>query len=383
MQGLQVISWGVANFFYNFQVPFMEQAGLITIGLGTFMLLKLRDALTFFCDSWRNSILYLILAIFSIGNLAYSVNGGTEISNGLRFLLIMLLIPLCPYFVGKKDGILYKIFALLSFSKAIMLIVIAILVIQSGSHAEMRAWAQLNDYGDVYFMGGTEIPHVQLKGNALIVVAFFISFFKKKKFTFYNSTLFLGILAAGNFAFYLGTVIFFVWLFLRKLDWNHVRIKQFIAAGVLFALLIGFSQYAIWQTEEKGGSPDSSNGMRILQAEILTDTDPLYGKGLGSIVKDASKMGRSIDSQYYELQPLYIYYQVGLPCILLFYVLMILTMKRRCSKDGLILFCIYLFYAFFNPYCLDTTQMIVMIILAMQFPVKKRRMSTGCYEENR
>lgn len=366
LKGLRIITWSIALFFYNFQVPFMDYAWLITFGLALFMLLDVKKVFKIF-DNMKIGLLYIIVLAFCLLNLLYSVSNGTELPNALRFLVILMLIPVCPFFVNRDSNVLYKIFAVLTFSKAVMLIAIALMLITAGSYTELRQWARLGDYGDIYFAYGF-IPRVQLKGNALIVIAFMISFYKNRKFTFYNVILLIGTLCAGNFAFILGLAVFFVWEYFKTFKFSRkLMVKKILVGIILIVGMVGFTAYAFSEQNQKSGVY-GSNGMRQIQYEILTDTNELYGSGLGRPAYGASRMGLGyVNSQYYELQTLYIYYQVGIFGLLAFYILMLYSMETSCTKSGFILFLIYLLYSFFNPYCFDTTQMIAMIVISSQF----------------
>lgn len=375
LNGLKMLMWTLAVFCYYFQVPFMQFAPFITISLGAFLILDIKKAFKIFC-AFKSASLYFVIILLCLLNLCGSVINGVEWSNAVRFFFILALLPLCSFYGDGMSNRLYKIFAFFSFCKAVMLIIIAIQLISSGSYTELRAWARLNDYGDIYTVYGF-IPKVQLKGNALLVVAFMISFLKNKKFTFYNSVVLLGVLSAGNFAFFLGVFLFLLWMYVKTVDIHHITLKNACVGMCILLTVITFSMYSMSESEGKSGY-FGSNGMRILQYKALTDTNIFLGSGLGAPVYGASRLGRSIYAQYYELQPLYIYYQIGVILLLMFYIIMFQTMKKTSSTDGFIVFAIYLFYSFFNPYCFDTTQMMTMMMISNQFP----RMDDGAVLKN-
>ena len=178
----------------------------------------------------------------------------------------------------------------------------------------------------------------------------------------------LGVLSAGNIAFLLGTAMFFIWRYIHMMRTSTKGLKKIIISLGLAIAMGYFFSYLILAANSKSDGYFSSNGMRILQFQALMHTNILYGNGLGSPVWGAVQLGRSISAQYYELQTLYIYYQVGIICLIAFYILVSYSMLKFCNKSGFIIFLIYLFYSFFNPYCFDTTQMITMIMLSNQFP---------------
>ena len=364
----KVISWSIAVFFYYFQVPFMEQAWMITTGLAFFLLFNFNNIFNFINERKELVFAYLCLFIFCLLNAAYSNYMGAEITNIIRFFLIVVLIPILPIVERSNNVNLYTIFTFFSFCKAIMIIVIAYIVVSTGSYAEMRTWAQLNHYGDVYILYDN-IPRVQLKGNALLVLAFMISFVKTNKITLYSFVLLISILLAGNFAFILALTIFFLWQYFIHISLNKITVKKIFFTLIVFLYIIGFTGYTLAESENKSGSPNSSNAHRIEQIEILSDTNYFIGNGLGSIVKEAAAMGVPIDSQYYEVQTMYIFFQVGLIILCLFYIILFVMAKNHYNYYGNIILFIYLIYSFFNPYCFDSTQMIAMILIAIKFSI--------------
>ena len=68
-------------------------------------------------------------------------------------------------------------------------------------------------WGDVYTYNGV-FWRIQLKGNALLPFAFFVSWIYLSSFKRYLiSSLFLvALILAGNFAFILGVIVFFCYL---------------------------------------------------------------------------------------------------------------------------------------------------------------------------
>lgn len=234
------------------------------------------------------------------------------------------------------------------------------MMINEGDHSVIRLWATSNGYGDVYFDG--VVPKVQLHGNALLVVAFMIDFYKKRKFDCINVILLLGIIVAGNFAFKMGFIMFFSWLGWREF-FHKITIKKLVLIFMSVVMLTMFIQYTGEEAEKKSGY-NSSNAVRIAQLDVLTDTNEITGFGLGALVKDSRINHGKLDNRYFEVQTLYVYYQIGAICLIMYYCLLFSLMRYRIFKDGQILLAIYLIYSFFNPYCFDTTEMLTIIFLA-------------------
>jgi len=366
---LKWICWSIAVFFYYFQVPFQNQAWLITTGVAAFLLLNIKKLMILLNERFSAVFTYLLLLIFCLISGGYSNYVGNDLSNVVRFFLILSLIPIIPILAKSDDYNLYKSFCVFSLLKAIMIISIAYIVVSTGTINEMRLWAQLNGYGDIYSLYNN-IPRVQLKGNALLVVAFMISFVKNRKITLYNFIILLAVLLAGNFAFILGLIVFVLWQYCGWVTLKRMSVRQVIVTILLFLTMVGFGQYTILEAGSKDAGDSGSNATRLAQVEILSDTNPFVGSGLGSIVRNATKMGRGMDGQYYEIQTMYIFFQVGILGLLLFYISMFYVIKKYYSFEGIMLVSIYLFFSFFNPYCFDSTQMIAMALFTLIFPSK-------------
>ena len=130
---------------------------------------------------------------------------------------------------------------------------------------------------------------------------------------------------------------------------------------ILVALVVGtgFCFYALDQREQK---EDAGNALRAAQAKILLSGNPLVGEGLGAKVYDNGQLGRTADDKYFELQTLYIFFQIGFVGLVLFYLSNILALRRVHSADAWCVYVAYLIGSFFNPYCFDTTQMVTAVL---------------------
>ena len=114
-----------------------------------------------------------------------------------------------------------------------------------------------------------------------------------------------------------------------------------------------------------GEKSATSNIVRIEQARILLDTNPAIGDGLGhQIYGTAGSHIYSGDNTYFELQTLYIFNQIGTIGLILFYVLTISVFLGKQRPFMLYLYLSYLIYSFFNPYCFDSTHIMVMVLIS-------------------
>ena len=70
------------------------------------------------------------------------------------------------------------------------------------------------------------------------------------------------------------------------------------------------------------------------------------------------------DNLYFEIQAMYFFNQLGLINSLIFIsFLLFLAIKKIFYKDLLFMYLCYIVYATTNPYILDTTQIVVILIL--------------------
>ena len=117
--------------------------------------------------------------------------------------------------------------------------------------------------------------------------------------------------------------------------------------------------YLLKQIEQKA---DVSNQTRVEQAGVLLDANIIIGEGLGNYIEASTPTREYNGDIYFEMQTLYIINQIGIVGVLLFYSTIFVNIKKQ-GTEKLILYTIYLIYSFWNPYCFDTTQMIVTLLI--------------------
>lgn len=368
---ITVVIWTLLIFSYYFQVPYSQLSSYIVPLLFTYMFFNYK---VFHFIGFNKGIDYLLILfvayVITSALITVWLDGSSQ--KVLRFSMILIAIPLC--FFIKKDEFRweYRIFIILSIAKAIFLIVLAIQMEIAGTYIPFRMWARENGFGDAYFVYNI-IPRIQLNGNPLLVTSFIVDFHQQKKFTIINLVLLTGVLIEGNFAFILGLVIFFIYEYISTL--KHFKLN-FMKAAALFLLIIGSVVFILYMCNEISRKKETSNAFRIKQAEILLDANVIVGEGVGQIVPRNIEIGRSPEDNYFELQSLYIFYQIGTIGIGLFY-LLTLYMCRSYQKKIFALYVIYLIYSFWNPYCFDTTQMITIITL-INLQEKRGKINDKC-----
>jgi len=238
------------------------------------------------------------------------------------------------------------------------------------SYLPIRFLFQERGWGDVYTYDGF-FYRIQIKGNALIPFAFFLTFLKDYTFKYrkiLQSVLFISSIIAGNFAFLIGIFVFFIFWYL----FNNLNKRKIINKIIILSFISLFSigpnlKYTQETLERKSGY---SLGTRDDQKNVLlTDMQEnistfLLGKGLGNNVKIKTFFRDYTDNTYFELQVIYFFNQLGLVNSLIFFCfLLYLSINKIFYKDLLFIYFCYIIYAVTNPYILDTTQIVVILIL--------------------
>lgn len=352
------------------QFPFTKFASLIVPCFLCFLLYNLDVIFKGFKkDSFLMYALYGIhlgLCIF------FSAFGDAELSNVIRFLLILIMLPLCFSFdcEEEKKKRLYKIFIYLTYVKVFSLIVIYIVYLRVLDYAPFRIYASLHS-GDIYSVHSKYLLRIQVPGNALVIDAFLIDLLLKKKLTKRNIYLGIGVLLCGNFAFIMGAFFMIIYIYIsrtfsKRKNVNKIPIYIFLLLIALFSI----APYFLNTMEEKS---HGSNELRNEQIPYLLSENIITGNGLGNIVHGRTvRRNYEVMSRngYFEFQSLYIINQIGFLGYFIFIILTFYLVYYRQKKlEYIVCYFIYLLYAFFNPYCFDTTHMLFGLLLAI--PISK------------
>lgn len=348
--------WGGAVLSYYFQFPFPELAPLIVPFFASYFLLSARSFFLTKLDR-RFFVTWTIFSVFLTLNLFISIGFLDTQDTAWRFYAILLVIPLCFFLRNEHFTVEYQIFKYLSVLKALFLIAFASYMVFIGDYVPFRIWANTMG-GDMYFVYDF-FPRIQLQGNALLLVALFFEAVRVRKCSLVVLLFFCGVVIEGNFSFYLAVVVFMIYNLFRETTWSKISIKRLMVLGVIFFSCVCFLSYSLDQKEQKEGK---GNRTRAVQIEILMDTNHFWGNGLGAKVFGNTILGRDVNDKYFELQTLYIYYQIGMIGLLLFYLSNILALKEKKMGDVWTIYAAYLIASFFNPYCFDVTHMVVATI---------------------
>ena len=347
--------WTIAIAAYYFQFPFVDLGDLIVPTFAAYFLFSVKRILREL--DRRFFLLWLLLALYLTGNLFVTVSFFSISESAWRFYFILLIIPLCFFLRNENFSAEYRIFRWLSICKVLFLIGMASYMLYVGSYEPFRLWAK-NLGGDMYFVYDF-FPRIQVSGNALLLVAFLMEFARNTRLSVYLLFLFIGIVIEGNFSFFLAVAVFFGYYFIRYVWQKGITFKKLFVVLVALIVGTGFCFYALDQREQKA---DGGNVLRAAQAEILLSGNPFVGEGVGAKVYDNVRLGRMADDKYFELQTLYIFFQIGSVGLLLFYLSNALALRRVPNTDAWCVYVVYLVGSFFNPYCFDTTQMVTAVL---------------------
>ncbi|MGA5919702.1 O146 family O-antigen polymerase, partial [Escherichia coli] len=327
-----------------------------------------------------SSGIFLFSLIFLSVHGLYSLYSGNDPVLISRFYIILVLI-IVSYYAAIKSISYINIFIFLAVTQAFVIIgleAFMFLNFRFSDYSAIRNYFIDNQFGDIYTYNGF-FYHIQIKGNALLLFSYMISFYlynktNNKLYLLSSMFLALAVLFCGNLAFYITFLIHaFIFLFLRKArTYNQLLLKVFIFL-ITFGVFISYSgmEYLVKAYELKfQGANFSSMGTRFDQFNVLIDDlfenvlTALVGQGLGNIINVQTAVRNYSDYIYYELQAVYFLNQLGVLLFLLFVIInIILTLKFIKPIELRIVYMLYILYALVNPYMLDTNHVVVVFIL--------------------
>lgn len=313
---------------------------------------------------WLKLFFLYTSLLFASSVFSFYINGN-DVDNIIRFLIILILIPISQNILKKDFTLEWNIVKILSLLKVFSLLYIWINLFISQDYSEYRLWANTMGAGDIYILGG--IPRVQLHGNSLLFVTFIVEILKEKRITVYAILSFLGIIACGNASFILGLAVL-AFLICRP---NYIdAIKKRKASAILFTIgmLIFSGIFSIYSYEILLPKLNHSIPTRIDQLAVLLDTNPLIGNGLGHKIFISTPSRLYNGDIYFELQTLYIYNQTGFLILSLLTIITFLPFLKPSNKIKKYAYISYLIESFLNPYCYDTTHILTLIMIMNLIP---------------
>lgn len=356
---LALFFWSVAIFSYFVQFPFYFFSYLIIPNIALFLALKLSEGMDKRVSiKWK--IFFLLFFMYLMVMAVVSVIHKTPIVNIFRFFLILSTIPL---FSSLKYQNRFRretnVFIFLAVIKCLSLLFLALLVIVLGTYGPLRQWASSYGIGDdIYIDPGTHLVRVQVHGNGILPMAYLLHLYlpkrNERKWRWETAILLLGVITAGNAAFIMALGMYY---FVKMVKYIFlVDASLWRKAVCLLALLLATAVGIYYIISQLSLKAVYSNVKRALQLRVLLETNLLFGSGLGNYIESFE------GAIYYELQTLYIFNQIGLVGLTAFFALIFSRFVGR-GKTATFLFLIYLVYSFWNPYCFDTTEMIVLALI--------------------
>lgn len=365
---LLIVCYGLIIFIITRPVPF---SGLSTVA--NISLILIPFIYLFPLKNNETSKFYSIIFIFawSLTLFFYSVIFcGNDLVLTFRFLIIIVLI-LIAYFIKLPIGILKLLFYFVAFQCIFLILFELVLMFNfiPFKPSDVRFIFNTKEWGDIYSFNDF-FYKIQIKGNALIPFALFLSFIKLKtikNLRVFRIIFFLGLIVSGNLAYLIALVFFlFFYYFLNSsLRQFHNNLITFFFICVIFIFPV--SNFLMEQIEMK---KENSLSVRYDQTEVLINDltyNPyslLLGRGLGNTIAVKTRFRDYTGDIYYELQALYFMNQMGIVNFTFFLFLnyLFIMQKIKLRKMKIIYFS-YILYAITNPYILDTNHVIVILTL--------------------
>lgn len=365
------------------QVPFKAFSSLMNLALIGFFGFQASYILQ---KTDRTRLLFLLLFVaWGFLMLGYSAVAGNTLGNSFRFLIILILIQ-ASFFVKPNSAYIHTLIGFLVVQSLflISLHMVLNLFFNMSSYLFLRLFFQAQGWGDLYTYNGL-FYNIQILGNALLPFGVFVSliYYSGVKRTLLTFVLFTGMLVAGNFAFVLGVLAFLALLFFITKTFNTKNFLFLSLVGLLAGIIIARPAFNYLENTITKKSQES-NPTRIDQSIVLWEdlsenpVSLIFGKGLGNTLKVKTKWRDYTDNVYFELQSLYFLNQMGFFNFLFFLLANILCVVLFFREPLVkIIYVSYIIYAFFNPYFLDTSHIVVIItLISLNHALEKKKMKS-------
>ena len=313
----------------------------------------------------------------------YSLVLGNEPSLIVRFSIIIFLLVSAYYIYPRK--IYIDIFLSLILLQALFVILLEAYLITEftpSNYSPIRIYFRTMGWGDIYTFGGP-LWKIQIRGNVLIPFAFFVStiYLNGWRRVIAASIFLVATILAGNFAFILGIAAFSGLYLVGQMKTQDRLLGGLFLFVILCAVLaIPVQDYLLQTIQAKSAT---SNPVRIDQIVVLVDAltssvrSTFFGTGLGHTVDVVTGWRNYKGDIYYELQSLFFLSQLG-AFFFIFVLVNILTSFMFIKESyALIAYICYVFYALFNPYFLDTSHIVAIIVCVSLSKILRDRRSTS------
>lgn len=353
-------------FLLTRQVPFDSFSSLMNLSLVGIIFFSVLDILKRTHNKY-DLLVFLIISFFIL-SFFYSLLLANELPNVFRFFLIFVFLSISYFIVLPFKSI--SVFLNLCVFQALLISIFSLILtffFTVDNYLPIRAFFLERGWGDVYTFNGW-FYKVQVKGNALLPVAFFITFFYEignKKLI--RTILFIGCLFAGNTA-YLISILGFLGVYFLKTN-NIQSLFNRVLVIILFASLTFIPIYKFYFKETIEQKKDSSLPARVEQVNLLTDdlsennSYLLLGRGIGHTIEKITPSRDYRGNVYFELQTFYVLNQLGLLGFILFLFYNVYISIRLYNKWLILIYVSYITYAFTNPYIFDTNHIVVILLL--------------------
>lgn len=351
--------WTVSMMAYMFQCYQRELATLIVPCLATFLLLESNHMKFQSYRSWMPLYCFFFFYLTISGIISY-ING-SSIGSMLRFYLILLAIPLAQCVREPNFHAEWIVLKILAVVKASTVLLTWIDVFIKQDYQSYRMWAKSTGAGGyLYFKRHTASTNFR---NKYICDTFICEFMKERRLTFYGALMAVNWPCGRKFmAYVLGIFAFVVFYYgpvlLKWIKKKHWKLIFVIPISIVMVTVFGF--YSLRSMKVKA---EFSNAVRVEQIQVLTETNPIIGSGLGHNVSGGGVWRQYDGDTYFELQTLYIYNQIGIIGLGTFYLLTLIPYARQKKRKKLMCYITYLIYTFFNPYCFDSTHIFAVLLI--------------------
>jgi hypothetical protein len=352
------------------QVPAL--AGLAAPFALSFVLLRLRPQVP----------ALVLVPIFAYGLCSglVSIVAGREVSDVFRFFAITMGTLFAFHIRPTTVSVSWSLLPVTLQALIVAAISIGLSLLQDPDLAfAARSIAQEAQWGDIYSFDGLYY-RVQVVGNALLPLLFMVSLWRLGSGRVYRWMVLaslIGLVAAGNLTYALVAALA---AFIRYRAWLFAtsgRATLTLLSLLVALVLAGGAVAEAFSVKFDGG--DSSMGVRFDQIDAAarevgdSPASMLWGTGLGAPFPDGRERKYS-ESQYIELQSLYLFLQLGAVGTLLYLATLFYCARRFLADDGRTIFWLFLLAGSTNPYILDTNQLVATALLVCVFP---RRETVG------
>lgn len=354
----------LAVFILTRQVPFTMLSNVMT--LSVILVIVINAVQGHFHFTKNQKIVVASIFTFLTLNFTGSVLAGNSFFLALRFFIILSLIILAYQSIG-DSRYLKPFLILISLQSAVLIAGEFLLIVFDLYSPFIRNFVINSSWGDVYPSGG--LYKIQLKGNALIPLGLFISWFytdKRWRIILVSINL-AGLVISGNFAFLVGLSVFVFSFFvtmLNKGEYQFLKPKKIVFLSYL-AVLLSVTKVVSYVVDQIKIKSEGSNPTRVDQINVLfddIDLNLIWGKGLGNVLEVKTIFRDYTDQVYFEIQNLYILNQIGVIGFILYVVLTVLFVRYLSNSESKLVFVCYLIYSLFNPYVFDTNHIIAILV---------------------